>query len=734
MALALRIPTEPTTTQPEPSQPSFVSSNEKRVQRLLPDALGRALGQVLAEQQREWERERERQETESRAVLAEMSAKVARLETANQILLVDIGKRVDEHLARISEAAALVKDGPPGPPGRDGTDADHHAVVAEVLTSAKDFISQEVAVWAAELPLPEAGAPGQPGKDGAPGRDPDEDAIVQRVRALIPDPQPGPPGKDGLNGESVDPGIVSQMIQDEVAKTVGEQLTRAIGAQQPPPPEIDYQQLAEQVKEMLPAPEPGPAGKDADEDAIFGRLVVRIPEPVPGPRGEPGAIGPEGPAGRDGGAGKDVDPAVVKEMVAEAVSAGMPPPPEIDYGLIEEKIEEQVMVKFAALPPAEPGPAGPRGEMGPPPDPELLRGMIAEEAAKLPVPADGKDADPEFVIKVVEEKVEERFAALPVPKDGRDGVDGKDVDLAELASMVNEQVVRHIGELPIPEKGEPGPPGKDGRDGLDGGPGKDVDPEFVTQLVGTTVEERFAALPVPKDGRDGIDGKDGAPGAEGPPGPPGRDGNDGRDADPEQMRELIDNLYMRALAALPPPEKGEPGPMGPAGKDGRDGKDAADIAGAFRTHDGRGVMTLTDGRVLDLGVVQGKDGKDGITIEDFQPEVEYDGLRTFTFRIQSRGRSVEWPFKVPMLIDKTVWKAETPYDKGDAVSCGGSIWVAQKDNASKPGQGNPDWRLAVKHGRDGRSAYDIAVSEGFKGTEADWLKSLRGPPGKDGKP
>jgi hypothetical protein len=664
---------------------------------LIPEALADAIGMVIADQRKEWTRERERIETDSRAIIAGLEAKVARLETANQILLVDIGKRVDEHLARISEAAALVKDGPPGPPGRDGTDVDHHAVVDEVLASAKAFLSEEIAVRMAELPPPEAGAPGLPGKDGAPGRDADDDTIVQRVRSLIPDPQPGPPGKDGLNGESVDASSVSRMIQDEVAKTVGEQLTRAIGAQQPPPPEIDYQELAEQVKEMLPAPEPGPAG-------------------------------------RDGVAGKDVDPAVVKEMVAEAVSAGMPPPPEIEYGLIEAKIEEKITAKFAAMPPAEPGPAGPRGEMGPPPDPELLRGMIAEEAAKLPVPADGKDADPEFVIKVVEEKVEKRVAALPVPKDGRDGVDGKDVDLVELASMVNEQVVRHIGELPIPEKGEPGPPGKDGRDGLDGAPGKDVDPEFVTQLVGSAVDDRFAALPVPKDGRDGIDGKDGAPGAEGPPGPPGRDGNDGKDADPEQMRELIDNLYMRALAALPPPEKGEPGPMGPAGKDGRDGKDAADIAGAFRTHDGRCVMTLTDGRVLDLGVVQGKDGKDGITIEDFQPEVEYDGLRTFTFRIQSRGRSVEWPFKVPMLIDKTVWKAETSYDKGDAVSCGGSIWVAQEDNASKPGQGNPDWRLAVKHGRDGRSAYDIAVSEGFKGTEADWLKSLRGPPGKDGKP
>ena len=33
----------------------------------------------------------------------------------------------------------------------------------------------------------------------------------------------------------------------------------------------------------------------------------------------------------------------------------------------------------------------------------------------------------------------------------------------------------------------------------------------------------------------------------------------------------------------------------------------------------------------------------------------------------------------------------------------------------------------------GASAYDIAVKNGFKGTEAEWLASLNGANGKDGK-
>lgn len=37
-------------------------------------------------------------------------------------------------------------------------------------------------------------------------------------------------------------------------------------------------------------------------------------------------------------------------------------------------------------------------------------------------------------------------------------------------------------------------------------------------------------------------------------------------------------------------------------------------------------------------------------------------------------------------------------------------------------------------GEDGKSAYQIAVENGFEGTEEEWLESLQGPPGKDGAP
>ena len=34
--------------------------------------------------------------------------------------------------------------------------------------------------------------------------------------------------------------------------------------------------------------------------------------------------------------------------------------------------------------------------------------------------------------------------------------------------------------------------------------------------------------------------------------------------------------------------------------------------------------------------------------------------------------------------------------------------------------------------KNGKSAYEIAVENGFNGTESEWLESLKGQPGKDG--
>lgn len=168
--------------------------------------------------------------------------------------------------------------------------------------------------------------------------------------------------------------------------------------------------------------------------------------------------------------------------------------------------------------------------------------------------------------------------------------------------------------------------------------------EIVKGYVGkalTPVLERIAALearePVP--GPQGEKGADGAPGERGPEGPQGIPGRDGRD--------------------------GLPGEKGLNGKDG----------------------------------IDGKDGRDGLGFDDIQ--MLHDGERSFTVRF-ARGEQVkEFAFTIPTVLDRGVYKAGDEYERGDAVTWAGSLWIAQNETKEKPGEGG-GWRLAVKKGRDGK--------------------------------
>jgi hypothetical protein len=85
--------------------------------------------------------------------------------------------------AEVTELRELVKAIPVPNDGKDGLDADHDAIVAEVL---------------AQIPVPKDGRDGVDGKDGEPGKDAtvDVDAIAEKAAALIPAPKDGEPGKD----------------------------------------------------------------------------------------------------------------------------------------------------------------------------------------------------------------------------------------------------------------------------------------------------------------------------------------------------------------------------------------------------------------------------------------------------------------------------------------------------------------------------------------------------------
>jgi len=168
----------------------------------------------------------------------------------------------------------------------------------------------------------------------------------------------------------------------------------------------------------------------------------------------------------------------------------------------------------------------------------------------------------------------------------------------------------------------------------------------------------------------------------------------------------------------PPGEKGDKGEDGQPGKDGanitealidRDGCLVLTLSDGSTRNVGR--IVGRDGTDVDMAGVKSMlaemvaaiprpiDGKDGFGFEDMSLDVRDDGA----YLKFQRGDDVK-EFRIPTVIDRGVWRESKTYMPGDGVTWAGSFWICQEDTTEKP-DGGKGWRLAVKKGRDGKD-YD----------------------------
>jgi len=286
---------------------------------------------------------------------------------------------------------------------------------------------------------------------------------------------------------------------------------------------------------------------------------------------------------------------------------------------------------------------------------------VAGAFATMTVPRNGADADPDITRAMVVEQVaaamptaEDVAARMPVPQPG------KDADPDVTAALVRDEVAKAVAALP------PALPGKDADHEVvramvldavaalpPAAPGKDASPEDIAAAV----EKVLATWERPKDG---------AP------------------VTIEQMQPVVDAAVDKAMAARPLPE---------SGKDGRG------IAGLLKDHEGYLVATFTDGATLRIARVDGEKGLDGFGFDDLDV---VDEPTAFVLRFTKGERVKEFRLAKPTLADsyRGVWR-DRPHKAGDAVTHGGSLWIALRDTKEKPESGD-DWRLAVKKGRDGK--------------------------------
>lgn len=147
-----------------------------------------------------------------------------------------------------------------------------------------------------------------------------------------------------------------------------------------------------------------------------------------------------------------------------------------------------------------------------------------------------------------------------------------------------------------------------------------------------------------------------------------------------------------------PGPKGEKGEKGDPGSDGKDGADGIGMAGAMIERSGELVITLTNGTQKSLGPVVGKDGRDGLSAEDFAGEYVPD--RGFVIR-STKGVPVE--FVLPYMVHRGFWSEGKQAKAGQSMTHDGALWIAKRDTLAKPCLENAeDWILAARKGRDGK--------------------------------
>ena len=149
------------------------------------------------------------------------------------------------------------------------------------------------------------------------------------------------------------------------------------------------------------------------------------------------------------------------------------------------------------------------------------------------------------------------------------------------------------------------------------------------------------------------------------------------------------------------------------------GQDGVGVESVAINDNGELVVTLTSGAELNLGAVVGKDGEDG-----------RDGIGITKSEINAAGELV------------------ITYTNSESVNLGKVVGTNGSDGSDGVGieksEINANGELVITYtnsepvnlgkivgtdGSNGKSAYEIAFDNGFEGTEAEWLESLKGEDG-----
>lgn len=327
----------------------------------------------------------------------------------------------------------------------------------------------------------------------------------------------------------------------------------------------------------------------------------------------------------------------------------------------------------------------------------------------------------------------------PAGKDGQPGQPGKSAYELAVDQGFSGTESQWLESLKKGPAGPQGQPGKDGKNGIDGKSAYELAKE---QGFAGTESEWLKSLVGPEghQGPQGLPGKDGKNGIEGPQGPqglPGKDGKNGKDgltptfkfspvvtlpAGSEAKADLTkndDGSYTINLS-IPAGPKGETGGINQVVKPDLSIGTVQTIA-SDQTASASLTKTSETAYAINLNIPEGPSGKPGKDGSDGKPGA--DGKSAYELAVTQGFKG-----------DLTSWLESLRGPQGEQGPAGkdgerGPQGLPGADGkqgpAGQPGQPGKD-------GKDGQSAYQIAVTNGFSGSETDWLASLKGHDGHDG--
>ena len=286
-------------------------------------------------------------------------------------------------------------------------------------------------------------------------------------------------------------------------------------------------------------------------------------------------------------------------------------------------------------------------------------------------------------------------------------------------------------------QGEMGPQGIPGERGLQGDKGDKGD-QGERGLPGEMG-------PQGSQGQTGPQGQQGPQGEVGPQGPKGDKGDPGEQGPQGLSGDKGDKGDQGEIGPAGPQglkgdkgDQGEVGPAGPQGPQGLQGPQGIQGERGFQGIQGDRGLQGDRGEKGDKGDTgaQGPSGSQGPQGEAFAISKIYASVAALTSDTNPSGISAG-QFAVVSTGNAN------DEDNAKLFLWNGSGWMFITDMSGADGMVGPQGPTGLQgvqglvgpkgdNGADGKSAYQVAVDEGFVGTEAEWLASLVGPQGEQG--